>query len=421
MRKLVIPMVAVVLVSLIVFAGCSAPAPAPTTPTAPTTPAPASALRVADVPELQNLVSQGSLDPNLLMNPYEDLALKPDGTPFRVTITSACVIDEWCTDALGILESLVSRSGAEVSVVTNDWDMELQVSQIEDIVAAKSADFCIILPCDERMLKSSVERAMQAGIPFFNYCTYMPDLPSMPKSMNDYASTSGDYCVGKYFADLVNETGEPMTIFEVWGIRAMDTAQKRDQGFRLGIADNPLITIIESADTQWATDPMVNEVIDALTAHPEITGIWNMGGSGQAVVGGITAAGRLLPLDDPNRVHAILQDTDSPAVKAVEDGAVDGFTTSEPWHQCDIIVKCLLLNGVLGQSLPTDWFPSPMVVVTKENLYTEKLFGATYIYPLMPDDYDLWPVMDTTKGLIDGNTYEEIPGGLPTPTVEMRK
>lgn len=376
---------------------------------------------MSDVPELQKLVSQGSLDPNLLMNPYEGLGFKPDGTPYSVYITSACVIDEWCTDALGILESLINRSGAKATVISNDWDTEVQVSQIEDIVASKSADFVIILPADERMLKSSIERAMEAGIPFFNYCNYIPDIPSMPKSMNDYPSELGDYCVGKYFSDLVNRENKPMTIFEVWGIRAMDTAQKRDQGFRLGIADNPLITIIESADTQWATDPIVNEVTNALTAHPEITGIWNMGGSGQAVVGGISAAGRILPFDDPNRVHTILQDTDSPAVKATEDGSVDGFTTSEPWHQCDVIVKAAFLQAVLGQSLPTDWFPSPMVVVTMENLYTEKLFGATYIYPLMPDDYNLWPVMDTTKGLMDGNTYKEIPGGLPTPTVEMRK
>ncbi len=90
--------------------------------------------------------------------------------------------------------------------------------------------------------------------------------------------------------------------------------------------------------------------------------------------------------------------------------------------QCDTIVKAAFTSAILGLPLPTDFFPMPMVVVTKENMYTEKLFGATFIYPWMPADYNLWPVLDTTAGmLLDGNTYTEIPGGLPTPTLEMRR
>jgi hypothetical protein len=52
-------------------------------------------LTAADVPELAEFVANGQVDGDLLMNPYEDFALKPDGTPFRIPVVTACLVDEW--------------------------------------------------------------------------------------------------------------------------------------------------------------------------------------------------------------------------------------------------------------------------------------------------------------------------------------
>ena len=40
------------------------------------------------MPELADLVAKGSVNPDLLMNPFgEDFAVKPDGTPYRFAYT----------------------------------------------------------------------------------------------------------------------------------------------------------------------------------------------------------------------------------------------------------------------------------------------------------------------------------------------
>ncbi|MBA7709022.1 hypothetical protein ES703_117929 [subsurface metagenome] len=170
----------------------------------------------------------------------------------------------------------------------------------------------------------------------------------------------------------------------------------------------------------WSNEGITTAVIDNLAAHPEINASWNMGGAAMPVVAGLRAAGRFFPIDDPQRVHAICEDTDAGAVELVMKGSIDGFTTSTPWQQVDPGVKAAFTEVILGQNLPTDFYPLPQVIITLENLYTEKLFGGVYCHPLLPDDWNLYPVLDATEGLRDGRR-NYAPVSIPTPTVAMRK
>jgi hypothetical protein len=162
-------------------------------------------------------------------------------------------------------------------------------------------------------------------------------------------------------------------------------------------------------------------VTNAFTSFPELNGVWAHGGTGAAVIEGLRAAGRLVPPGDPKHVYALVHDYDSAALEFFQQGLCEGFETIEPWRVADQLVKVALLNAVLGQPVPTRLSP-PLVVLDESNIYTEMKWGAAWcLYLMLPEDYTLWPVLDTTENVYDGTApFALIPGGIPTPTKAMR-
>jgi len=309
--------------------------------------------------------------------------------------------------------NLLERSGAETQLIFSNWDAELQMGQIEDITAARSADFYITFPAHEHMLVPAVEKAFEAGIPAYAYCTYVAS-ENVPFCGFDFDGPYGECCAGEWYRDLAERTGEELYIFEVWGAMGMETCKERHEGFHMGIDNHPLITVLESEDTGFQTERIMEAVTNAFLAHPELNAVWEHGGSGGAPIEGLKAAGRLLPPDDPMHVYAMVHDCDSLSMEIFEDGLCEGMEDIEPWRQADLVVKVAFLNGILGQPVPLN-VNCPLSILDETNMYTKKLWGAAnYIYCRMPDDYNLWPVLDTTENIFEGINYTEIPGGIPT-------
>lgn len=425
MRKIFIPLMAVVVVVSIIFAGCMPGAAPPVTP--PVTP-PAKPLTAADVPELQEFIAKGQLDPDLLMNPYKDLAIKPDGTPFQVAIVTAEVGQDWTADTTGYTASKLEGAGAQTMTVIASpaWNPESQISQLEDVIAAEIYDFLMILPAEEHMVASTVDKAIDAGMPAYSWCTWVAsEKYTVPFVGYDFAGLGGhgENCAGEWYRDLAQELQEEIYILELWGPYHMQTAIERHEGFTMGLdlPNNPLLKVMKSEDTGFQTEKIMNATVNAFTAYPELNAVWAHGGMGAAPIEGLRAANRLFPVGDPNHVYALVHDYDAAALAFFEDELIDGFETIEPWRVCDQLVKVALLNAVLGKPVPARLNP-PLVVLDESNIYTGMKWGAAWcLYLYMPDDYSLWPVLDTTEDVFDGTApYALIPGGIPAPTKEMR-
>jgi len=305
----------------------------------------------------------------------------------------------------GITKSLVERAGGEYKVYDAQASPEAQVSILEDLATVTKPDAVLIEPAEESAVVSPCQKVLDAGIPIFNWDHSIPNENITSTIYHDNAEMGE--LIGGWFVEKAEETGRQLNIFEKWGVRAMDGCQARHSGFMKIVSDHPLITVTESADCNWSDETSMNLIVDAFTAHPELNAIYSQG-TGEVGMGeALDMVGRLLPHDDPDHVLlttiVVVEDT----LTAMNRGALDAAATHNSWDLMDVTVKQAFSYVVLGQPVPKS-VCIPMVVATPENINTLRLYGAVTINPLMPDNFDLWPVLDTS----------EI--GIYAPTKEMR-
>lgn len=399
MKKFIIPLITVAVVASIMLAGC-VPGAAP--PEAP----PEVGLTAADVPELQELIAKGAVDPTLLMNPYEGLAIKPDGTPFRFGSDYCFLGNEYLINGDGIFRSLIERAGGEMVSHDANFDVAGEVAWVEDRIATKDVDGIIILPVDEYLLIVASEKAMAAGISVVNWDSNSPSNNIVSSVYHNYAGPAGSCILGEYFVKIAEETGKPINIYEIWSIRAMQMFKDRHAGFHRAVDKCDLITVMESPDCMSIPEKATTAVMDAFTAYPELNGVYSQG-EGLGMVEGLRGLGLLLPLDDPNHIITVNNDVERAIAQGMRDGVVDAAGTHVSWELCDIAIKQMFTSLILGKPVAIR-VPVPMYLVTIDNLETISLFGGALYCEMPVTEWDLWPVLDTTSV------------GVETPTKAMR-
>lgn len=424
MKKIFIPLMTVAVVVTLLLVGCvpeAAPpvtpppvtpppvTPPPVTPPPVTPPAPAPTT-VADIPELQGLVASGAIDPDLLMNPYEGLAIKPDGTPYKIASAQMSLGNEFWTDGAGMLQSLIKRAGGEFTSYSAEFDVALQVSWIEDQLATVHPDGIILDACDEAGLAPAVTKAMGAGIPVVSWDVVAYESVSIV--YHDMTGPAGTTLCGQYFVDWAERTGEELHIMQLWCPRSFTTCRERSIGLHSVVDECPLITVMESIDTPCTPEAMFSIIEDKFTAYPELNAIFSMTGGGDGAIEALRVLGRLFPVGHPDHVPFVAE-TSSPLFEMLlmgDESSVDAIFTHHSWDLVDVAVKCMFTHLILGQPVPYD-LPTPMILVTPENVNTAEsmMYGVPAICSAMPrEQFDLWPVMDTSEL------------GIETPTKAMR-
>ena len=442
MKKIIIPLLTAAVVVAICFAGCmpGAPevpgpvapppvAPPPVTPppvTPPPVTPPAAALTAADIPELQELIQKGALDPNLSMNPFgEDFALKPDGTPYHFAVSPCFLRCDWCQASNGVMVDLLERAGAKVTWSDPEFVPDVQIAFVEDCYSVIKPDAILIQPVTAAAESESMNRATDAGIPVFIF-----DHGPAPTDMelwkfvsyveHPFETEIGSKVVGDWFVQKAEETGEHIYLLEVWGDRSERSGCERHVGMHLAFAESPgLVTVIETADSYYDAANTTNIVMDEFTSRPELNALFNMDGGGAGCLAGLEAIDRLHPIGDPEHVYCCFHGCDVRVVEEMLAGNLDAFGTHGGWDLADVCVKTALTYVVLGQPVPKNVVIA-MTVVTADTLYTERLLGGPAAYALMPmGQWELWPVLDSSLGqaCMDINLN---PIAVETPTKEMR-
>jgi len=416
MKKIFIPLMTVAVVAALLL-GCMPGAPPvtpppvtpppvtppPVTPPVTPPPAPAAPLKAGDIPELEGLC-----DPDLLMNPFgEDFAVKPDGTPYEFAITFLFLGADPVVNYKGIMTSLIRRAGGEVTTFDAEFNAQKQTDYIDDLITVpgRMPDGLIVNAVNEQMLAPAVDRATAAGLPCFAYDIriYSDNLVSL--FWRDFTGVRcpGSDVMGEYFIKRAEEDNKHLYVYEVWGWKVMETAHQRHEGFHNAVDGHPLITVIESPDTQWSPEISANFIIDAFTTNPDLNAVYNHGSGLSGIPEGLRGIDRLLPYEDPDHVLVGTNDCDSRVVENMEKGYVDAFLTHGGWHLGDGAVKLMLTCIVCGKPVPKEVL-CPTFLVTPENIDTEFFFGALS-YPKMPlNQWDIWPALDTTEIGIEAPT-----------------
>jgi len=357
-----------------------------------------------------------------VVNPYEGLAIKPDGTPFHLAKSSHFSGCEWCSVNDALFKSLVERAGGKYTQHVAEFDVQKQLGFLDDCVSVLKPDMVVVHPCDEAAAAPGVERLEAAGISAYIYDFRIGTEQYTSNIYHDFDGQFGANLLGQALVDIAERENKEIFLLEVWGNRGEVSAFDRAEGLHAAIDQCPLITTMESADTMWGDAENAAAVIDNFTARPELNAFWYMDGGAEGCIEGLRSIGRLHPIGHPDHVIASNLTPSSGVIEAMLNKEFDCVSNHQPWDLADITIKIAFTHVILGQPVPKD-VVVPMGVMTADNILSEQLFGVPMGYALMPmGEWDIWPIMDT---VIDP-VYDQAPDGtlttypLPAPTVAMR-
>jgi len=357
------------------------------------------------------------------MNPFgQDFAVKPDGTPYRFAITYLTLAIDALVNWDGVYSSYIERAGGEAFTFDPNADVQKQIDFVDDVIAAKRADAIIIHAVNETMLAPVIDKAMANGIDCypFDVAIYAANYVSyVHHDFDSDTGVDGSNVCGQYMVELAHRYDKPIYVFELWGDHAYDTSIERHNGFHAGIAGDPMVTVLESADFYWGEELAANLTMDAFTAYPELNGLFCHGGGVAGAIRGLDTIGRLLPFDDPQHVFVSNNDSDATVAAAMAAGTLDACTTHGRGDLADIMAKIALTHTVAGAPVLKD-IPVPMLLITSDNFDTLQIWGWPDAYARFPQGkYDLWPPMNTEVFGVSCKLYGP-DFGVPYPNKEMR-
>lgn len=295
LRRLIIPIVTLALVSAACAPEGGGTSPSPTTaaPSAPASGAPTDAAPsgspTAAAPQLTDEFSVQHA--KWATETVDTSAFKKD-PPYRIATIVQGPTNGWGTIFDTVMNHTLEESGMVEDQLYVPWDFttESQANGIDDAIA-KKVDLILLTALSRAGLKAPVERAVAAGIPVVTcMATVAGDGPTLDISRNiplqGYESAKG-------LAERLEGKGN---IVLLHGIAGVDAAEFWRSGALAAFGEHPDIKILAEDYGNWSVSDATDIMRTILTAHPQIDGVW-VGGleMGVSVINAFKDAGRPLP------------------------------------------------------------------------------------------------------------------------------
>ncbi len=363
------------------------------------------------------------IDPAVVQwHPYKGLAVKADGSPYRVLDLRLWMGDDYNVVAHFLAQTQLEEAGAKYTLLSADFDAAAQARMLEDAIATKAYDAVILHPLDPGGIAATVEKATASGVDVYNWVT-----PVKTDKVTAFAGYKADTMdgngqIGTRFVEMAKAAGatkeRPFRVLEIWGFQSAPLCVERHQGLMMGVGDSGIVQVVESVDTGGQPEQETKAIQDAFARYPDIKGIYPQFGDAGATIEALRSVGKLAKIGEPDHVAVILQDIDKAMLAPLRDGTFDGTVSNNPWHQMDVVVKQFLWHTVLKQPLVAEGAGLPRRVLLPMPYLTGKtidtpaahLWGGTVAFTDMPlGKWNEWPVLDTK------------PVSLPVPTLADRK
>ena len=265
-----------------------------------------------------------------------------------------------------IMSGLVNAAeakGWEVIASNANFDAEAQANQIDNFIS-QGVDAIVVVPVDSQAICSSVQRATDAGIPF-----YTIDRAPLGCEIN-MTVQSDNYMAGRQAAEgvvalLTERYGSATgTVLELQGDLGQNVAQLRGGGFNDFLTDYPDIEII-SRPTEWRAenfsqatlDVAASMELDAIYMHSDCVGT-------QVVTAALDQLGKLVERGGDGHIFLVGVDGCPDALESIRMGYSDQ-ASSQPlpdfgiitdWIQMEMDGEMIETGDVVQEGAP--WSPA---------------------------------------------------------------
>lgn len=251
-----------------------------------------------------------------------------------------------------IMNSMVTggeQKGWAVVTTNANFDGAQQANQI-DYFLSLGVDAIVVVPVDSQAICSSVQKAKDAGVPF-----YTIDRAPLGCEIN-MTVQSDNYLAGKQSAEalvalLIEKYGEAKgTVLELQGDLGQNVAQLRGGGFNDVMKEYPNIKVI-SKPTEWkaekfaqATQDVVStEAIDGIYMHSDCVGT-------TVVLSALEQLGKKVPRGEDGHIFVVGVDGCPDALQAIRDGFSDQ-ASSQPMPDFGVVLSDYILAEMNGETI----------------------------------------------------------------------
>ncbi len=212
-------------------------------------------------------------------------------------------------------EAKAEELGATLTVVDAQDNASKQASDVEDLIQ-QEVDLIMINPVDSEAVAAAVESANAANIPVITVDRSAAGGEVVSHIASD--NIAGGEMAGEHLVSIV---GEGAQVAELEGVSGSSAARERGEGFNNVAADSLEVVAKQTANFNRSEGLSVMENI--LQANPDITGVFAHNDE--------MALGALEAIEASGKDIAVVGfDANEDAVKAVEEGRLDGTIAQKP-------------------------------------------------------------------------------------------
>lgn len=323
----------------------------------------------------------------------------------------------WQSEAANIVKALAATPPydklVDLKEVISGTDVQAQISAYESMISNGAAGI-ISFPISPTGLNRTIHRGCGKNVLFFMYDGTVTE----PCAYNVSYVTAG---FGENTAQaLVNALGGKGKIFLSRGVPGSSVDKRHTDGAMSVFKRYPGIQVIAEYYGMWADQTTQSETAKALTAHPDVDGIWAQAGEDGAIKA-LLASGRqkLVPMTGENsngfRLALANPDLQKRGLQGVSSGSPPATAGYAFKLMMEVLTKQRAMH-VHNVQYPLPWVPAAEVTLCK----TERFENGCNTFPTgKVSDSFVTEVFEPT--LLPELSLTTAQDGKPTPGATIQK
>ncbi len=269
-------------------------------------------------------------------------------------------------EALGVETFMLApQSGADING---------QMSMLQDVIG-QGVNAIILSTHDENAAAPLVKMAVEQGILVIIVNSDIPDFPVPIHGVVGYSQVNAQKAIGEYAVELM--AGQDVKVGIIQGQPGYH-ATERENGFLAGIEGADNFEVVSRLDGKWNVEGGNQAGMDMLQAHPEINLI--VAGNDYEIMGAQKAAAAL-GRDD---IIFLGNDGDTACLEEIAAGTIEATANTTPFVMGQIAVQ-VAYDGLMGD-FAGGFVETPSTVTNMDNVL-DFLREPAKLYPKPSKDY----------------------------------
>ncbi|WP_377297119.1 sugar ABC transporter substrate-binding protein [Rhizobium sp. SGZ-381] len=344
-----------------------------------------------------------------------------DGRKFKIYLSLSYSGNAWQSEAANIVKALAKTppydQTVELKEVITGTDPQAQISAYESMIDDGAAGI-ISFPISSNALNRTIKRGCDEGVLFFMY-----DATVTEKCAYNVSYLSSGFGENSAQA-LVNALGGKGKIFLSRGVPGNSVDQRHTDGAMSVFKKYPGIQVVSEYYSYWDDRTTQQETAKALTAHPDVNGIWAQAGEYGAIQALLDRGGDLVAMTGENSNGFRLALADPAMQKKGLKGVSAGSPPAQSGYAFKLMMEILTKKRTMKPmniEYPLPWVPADKVKVCQGdkfengcNVFSEKRVPSSFVTEVL--NPDLLPELNIDSALngtpVAGATIQPLPADV---------